>query len=326
MPASGWRYPEETLLQRVKEGRVQFGPDHTTVPKNKTYLKDTEFQSLTSVKIKDGRAASKRLETLFGSKVFNNPKDEYLLKDFMKAFDLKDDDIILDFFAGSCSSAHAVIELNREIGSNCRYIAVQLPEDLNAMEASATGSAKKIAKNAIAYLKKKGRPQNIAEIGKERLRLIAERYADEDGLDAGFRAFRLATSNIKAWSPDRADLEGTLLAHAEHLEEGRSQDDLLHELLLKRGIDLAVNIEVKKVAGKTIHSVGFGVLFACLDQNIAAAEVEAIAQGVLNWHKELEPETDTHVFFRDSAFADDIAKTNMAAILEQNGISHVRSL
>jgi adenine-specific DNA-methyltransferase len=326
MPASGWRYPEETLLQRVKEGRVQFGPDHTTVPKNKTYLKDTEFQSLTSVKIKDGRAASKRLENLFGSKVFNNPKDEYLLKDFMKAFGLKDDDIVLDFFAGSCSSAHAVIELNRETGSNCRYIAVQLPEDLSAMESSASGSAKKIAKNAISYLKKKGRPQNIAEIGKERLRLVAERYAAEQTLDAGFRAFRLATSNIKAWSPDRKDLEATLLAYTDHLTEGRSQDDLLHELLLKRGIDLAVDTKTKQVAGKSIHSVGSGVLFACLDDSIAAVEVEDVAHGILAWHKELAPETDSHVFFRDSAFADDIAKTNMAAILEQNGISHVRSL
>jgi adenine-specific DNA-methyltransferase len=95
---------------------------------------------------------------------------------------------------------------------------------------------------------------------------------------------------------------------------------------LKRGIDLAVDTKTKQVAGKSIHSVGSGVLFACLDDSIAAVEVEDVAHGILAWHKELAPETDSHVFFRDSAFADDIAKTNMAAILEQNGISHVRSL
>lgn len=100
MPSSGWRYPESTLLQRISEGLVHFGPDHTTVPNNKTYLKNTEYQSLTSMRFVDGRAASKRLQNLFGEKVFTNPKDEILLKDIFKAVGLKGNDVVLDFFAG----------------------------------------------------------------------------------------------------------------------------------------------------------------------------------------------------------------------------------
>jgi len=110
------------------------------------------------------------------------------------------------------------------------------------------------------------------------------------------------------------------------LIEGRSEQDVLYELWLKRGIELTTTIEMENAADKTIYSIGYGVLFACLDTSIDGDEVDEVAQGIIDWHKGLDPETDTHVFFRDSAFADDIAKTNMATILEQNGITHVRSL
>ena len=108
--------------------------------------------------------------------------------------------------------------------------------------------------------------------------------------------------------------------------EDRSEEDVLYELLLKRGVNLTVPIEKKNVSGKTVYSIGYGVLFACLNESISRDEVEALAQGIIDWHKELEPASDTQVVFCDSAFADDISKTNMTAILEQNGISHVRSL
>ena len=99
-----------------------------------------------------------------------------------------------------------------------------------------------------------------------------------------------------------------------------------YELLLKRGVDLAVPIENREMAGKTVSSISYGVLFACLDESINKDQVEEIGQGIVEWHRELAPSSDTHVFFRDSAFSDDVSKTNMAAILEQNGINHVRSL
>ena len=96
--------------------------------------------------------------------------------------------------------------------------------------------------------------------------------------------------------------------------------------ILKRGVDLSVAIESREVAGKTIYSIGYGVLFACLDEGISKEQVEEIGQTIVEWYRKLAPSSGTHIFFRDSAFSDDVSKTNMAAILEQNGITHVRSL
>lgn len=330
MPASGWRFPEQTMKERVKQGLVHFGKDHSTIPNNKTYLKDTESQSLVSIKFRDGRGASNRLEALFGAKVFNNPKDEFLLRDLFKAVGVGGNDLVMDFFAGSASSSHSVLELNKETGSSCRFIAVQFPEDINAVWATASGSAKKIAKNAIDYLSKLNRPINIAEIAKERLRLVRGKLKGESNDDfvgdLGFRVFKLDTSNIRAWNPNPADLEASLFDHQDHLHEGRSEADVLYELLLKLGLDLCVPIEQRTIAGREVHSVGGGVLMACLAEQITGEQVEPLAQGIIDWHKELAPAGDTTCVFRDSAFADDVAKTNLAAILEQHGIQNVRSL
>ena len=123
-----------------------------------------------------------------------------------------------------------------------------------------------------------------------------------------------------------ADLDRALLDHAEHLKEGRTEQDILYELLLKLGLDLCVPIEQKTLAGKAVHSIGGGVLIACLATQITHDEVEPLAQGIVAWHKALAPAGDTTCVFRDSAFADDVAKTNMAAILQQRGIANVRSL
>lgn len=124
-PASGWRYPEETMKQRIADGLVHFGKDETTVPNNKTYLKNTECQSLTSIKYRDGRVASKMLSSLFGVKAFTNPKDVDLSIRFFKAFETEAA-TILDFFAGTGTTAHAVINLNREDKGKRKYILVEM--------------------------------------------------------------------------------------------------------------------------------------------------------------------------------------------------------
>jgi adenine-specific DNA-methyltransferase len=327
-PASGWRYPPETMKQRVKDGLVHFGPDHTTIPKNKTYLKDTEFQSLTSMKVRDGRAASKRLETLFGIRVFTNPKDELLLRDLMKSLNVTGSDIVVDFFAGSGTTFHSVLTLNRDQGSRCRAVLVQYPEDLRAMRESAAGSAKATAENAIQYLESRGRRPVVSELAIERLRLVGLKAKESTvaAEDVGFRVFKLDSSNIRAWEPDRGDLERTLLSSVEHLMAGRAEADVLYELLLKLGLDLCVPIETRAIATKDVHSVGGGILMACLTERIELADVEGLALGIVDWQKALAPAGGTTCVFRDSAFMNDIAKTNMAAILEQYGIANVRSL
>lgn len=144
--------------------------------------------------------------------------------------------------------------------------------------------------------------------------------------DCGFRTFKLDTSNIRAWNPDRNNLAGTLFDHLEHVVEGRSEADVLYELLLKLGLDLCVPIQQREIAGKTVHSIGNGVLLACLADQIAEADAEALALGMIAWRKEQGTAGDATAVFRDSAFENDVAKSNLAAILEQYGVKQVRSL
>ena len=146
------------------------------------------------------------------------------------------------------------------------------------------------------------------------------------GLNVGFRVFKLASSNIRTWEPDREKLAESLEEAVEHLKTNRSEADLLYELLLKLGLDLCVPIEKRAIAGKDVHAIGGGVLLACLAETLSRNDVEPLALGIVEWHKALVPAGDTTCVFRDSAFADDVAKTNLAAILEQHGLVNVRSL
>jgi adenine-specific DNA-methyltransferase len=279
-PASGWRYPEETMRQRVKDDLVHFGPDHTTVPCNKTYLKDAEMQSISSVKFRDGRGASNRLKALFGEKVFTNPKDEILLKEIFKALNISNDDLILDFFAGSGSTAHAAFELNRETGSEVKTILVQLPEKLEAMLESATGGAKKVVKNAIDYLKEKKRPLTVSEIAKERLKLSGAQYENFPNLDAGFRSFKLSPSAFSKWDVESTATEADLLTkieeHANHLDD-HSDEDILFELLLKDGFELTTKIDEATAAGGKVYSIANGALLICLERNLTKEIIDALA-------------------------------------------------
>ncbi|EQD51218.1 type III restriction system methylase [mine drainage metagenome] len=144
--------------------------------------------------------------------------------------------------------------------------------------------------------------------------------------DLGFRVFKLDSSNIRSWDPNPENLEQSLLAHIEHIKKDRTEVDILYELLIKLGLDLCVSIEKRIIAGKTVYSVGAGVLMVCLAETITREEVEPLAQGIVLWHKDLFPAGDTTIIFRDSGFASDVAKTNLAAILEQSGIRNLRSL
>lgn len=144
--------------------------------------------------------------------------------------------------------------------------------------------------------------------------------------DVGFRVFKLDRSNIRAWSPAPDDLAGTLLDNANHLVPGRTEQDVLFELLLKLGLELTVPIETVTIAGKAVHAVGAGAMLACLTDTITRDDAEPLALGIVALRDRLAPSGRTDVVFRDSAFADDVAKTNLAAILHQHGLTNVRSL
>lgn len=266
------------------------------------------------------KKATRELKDLFGEKVFDFPKPVDLIRKIVQ-IGAYSDSLVFDFFGGSGTTAHAVIAQNAVDGGTRRYVLVQLPESLDPENNE--------QKAAAHFCDAQGKPRNIAALTKERLRRAAEKVKADNPMfagDTGFRVFKLDTSNIRAWNPNPADLEQTLFSHQDHLVDGRTESDILYELLLKLGLDLCVPIEKRSIHGKDVHSVGGGVLMACLAERITRDDVELLAQGIVSWHEELQPAGDTTCVFRDSAFADDVAKTNMAAILEQHGIQNVRSL
>ncbi|SDL83317.1 site-specific DNA-methyltransferase [Paracoccus chinensis] len=238
---------------------------------------------------------------------FTFPKSLWAVYDSILAATANDDNaIVLDFFAGSGTTAHAVLELNKDRGGNRRFIMVQFPEPTED-------------KDFIS----------IFDVTKARVKAAGTKIKLENPTftgDTGFRVFKLASSNIRAWEPDAANLEDSLLKNAEHVVQGRTETDVLYELLLKLGLDLCVPIERREIDGKAVHAIGGGVLIVCLADGLSEDVVEPLSAGIVAWHKELAPAVDTRVVFKDSGFADDIAKTNMAAILNQNGITDVRSL
>ena len=254
------------------------------------------------------------------SDAFDHPKPVTMLQRCI-LIGTKRDDLILDFFAGSGTTAHAVMAQNSSDGGRRKYILVQLPEPLDPLD--------KAQKTAAVFCDRLGKPRNIAELTKERLRRAANKIKDENPLfrrDFGFRVFKLDTSNIRAWEPNPNDLEETLLDSIDHIKPDRSEEDILYEVLLKLGLDLCVPIETREIVGKLIRSVGAGTLIVCLDEKIAQDEVEPLALGIAEWHDELAPAGDNTVVFRDSAFQDDVAKTNLTAILQQRGLENIRSL
>ncbi len=320
LPPKGrsWGLINETFQKLLNDGRIWFGTEGDNVPRIKNFLNESEGQAIPSFwdmdEVGSNDIASSEITEIMGTpKIFDTPKPISLLKRMITiATNKQNKDIVLDFFGGASSTAHATFSINTNFKDNLRFILVQLPELCSS--------------KSEAY--KEGY-KTVAEIGKERIRRAAKKIKQENPDyqgDLGFKVFKLASSNIKAWNPDKTDLEQTLLDHQEHLVSGRTEQDVLCELLLKRGVDLTVPIETKEVNGKAIYSIGYGALFACLDESLAHDDIEGVAQAIIAWHKALKPASDTHVFFRDSAFVDDVAKTNMAAILEQNGIHHVRSL
>jgi len=321
-PLMGYRFRKETMDELLAHGRILFGEDESKIIELKVYASEYK-DKLSSVLELDGRLGAYDLRADFpeNGRVFSNPKPVRLLSTLLSFILREDGDIVIDFFAGSGATAKAVWELNSGDEIERRYVMVQLPEPLD--------SENKEQITAAGFCDKLGKPRNIAELTKERLRGAAKKIKDENPMfagDLGFRVFKLDSSNIRAWEPDRDDLDQTLLDSVEHLKEGRTEADVLYELLLKLGLDRCVPIETRAIAAKEVHAVGGGVLMTCLAEDIARDEVEALAQGIVGWHEELAPAGDTTCVFRDSAFADDVAKTNIAAILEQYGIANVRSL
>lgn len=265
-------------------------------------------------------SGKRAMKTFLPGDTFSFPKSVDLLRQCIQ-IGLGKGEVALDLFAGSGTLGQAVMDHNVGDGANRHFVLVQLPEPLRLDE--------KDQKAAAKFCDQIGKPRTIAELTKERLRRAGKKIKDENPLfagDLGFRVFKLDSTNIREWDPDRENLVSSLEASVEHLKKNRTEQDVLFELLLKLGLDLCVPIETRIITKHVVHSVGAGSLLVCLSAAIPQAEVEALALGIVAWHKELNPAGESTVVFKDSAFADDVAKANLAAILQQHGLETVRSL
>lgn len=314
----GWGFDQADFDRMVSEGRISFITDTSIMVR--LYLHETDRMTPQTVFYQPSRSASERLTNLMGASVFDFPKDELILRKFIE-MSSGGDDIVVDFFAGSGTTAHSVMAQNSADNCTRRWLLVQLPEPLNIDSTE--------QKAAAEFCDKLGKPRTIAELTKERLRRAGKRISEENSLfagDLGFRVFKLASSNIREWDPNRENLAESLEASIEHLKTDRSEQDILFELLLKLGLDLCVPIETNKIGGHEVRSIGGGSLLVCLSTKIPQKEVESLALGIVAWHQSLKPAGETTIVFRDSAFADDVAKSNLTAILHQHGLETVRSL
>ena len=318
IPSRGWLTNEATMKEWIVQGRVEFGKDENGVPTLKSYLKDREYSVPYSVFYKDGRAASKRLATLMGDKVFENPKDEEIIQRIIQFCGTDDGDIILDFFSGSATTAHAMFLADAEQNKHRKFILVQLPETIDPQK-EASEKAKKVAQNAVNLLDTIGVPHNICEIGKERIRRAGEKILKEQlannnstlnspnsKLDIGFRVLKLDSTNMKDVYYAPCDYDQDFLHQLEsNIKDDRTDLDLLFGCLIDWGLPLSMPYKSEQIDGCTVHTYNDGDLIACFDANVPESVVKEIAQ-----RKPLR------AVFRDSGFASSPEKINMFEIFK----------
>ena len=251
------------------------------------------------------------LENLMGGKFFDFPKSLYYVKDIINLISKKNG-YVLDFFSGSATTVHSVMQLNAEDGGSRKHIMVQIP--FLTEESSEAHKA--------GY-------KNICEIGKERIRRAGEKIKSDESLplenreklDIGFKVFKLDTSNIKEWDTNTKDLQQSLLDSMDNIKTDRSSLDILYEILLKYGLDL--NIPIKE--NKDFYSIGGGSLLVSLNKEINNEVINSICEEYKNL-LEIDKDFKTTVILRDNSFKNDVDKTNAIKKLEQVGINEIRSI
>lgn len=296
LPKSGWRYPTKKRFdEEVKKGRIVFGPDESTVPRVRTNLFENNDQVLTSVRYSYAQTATLEFENIFdGDRVFENPKnykDISLLVNYLSG----PEDIVMDFFAGSGSTAHGVMHANATQGGQRQCISVQLEEN--------------VAPDTVAS---RAGYSAIPEISKERIRRSGRKLLEEEShpdwnWDIGFRVLKVDTSNMKDvyYRPDQLS-QGDLLDSVDNVKPDRTAEDLLFQVLVDWGVDLTLPIRRETIQGKTVFFVDENALVACFDQGVTEELVKELAK--------VEP---LRVVFRDNGFVSDALKINVEQIFRQ---------
>ena len=304
--AGCWRWGASNMAKKIADGFVEFSKNKfgKWVAYEKIYAPTEDELSTKKYTtwidyISNG---TQTIKDIFGSPIFEYPKSPELISHFIKMGDVEEDSIVLDFFSGSATTAHAVMQLNAEDGGHRKFIMVQLPEVCEEGTEAAKAGYK-----------------NICEIGKERIRRAARKIREENSLttqnqDLGFKVFKLDTSNIIPWNPEPDKIELLLRNAVENILVGRTRQDLLYEVLLKCNLPLTLPIEERKFGGNTVYIVGAGALAICLDTKIP----QTIAEEIVKLRDEYAPIVPMQVVFRDNGFTD-VTKTNALQILKQAG-------
>lgn len=299
VPGRCWRFSEESFLEKVKDNRIWFGPEGNGVPRIKRFLSELKFEGMapTSIlfhkEVGHSQEGSKEVTALFGDKgVFDGPKPVRLLQRLLTLANLDDNSIILDFFSGSASTAHAVMKMNAEKQKHCPFIMVQLPEH-------------------ISEKKKEQGYETVCEIGKERIRRAGKKIKEESplttqDLDTGFRVLKLDSTNMQDIYYSPKDIsQADLFSQVDNVKPDRTGKDLLFQVMLELGATLDSKIETTTVAGKTIYNVAEGYLVACFDPDVTDEVVKAIAQ--------MQP---AYAVLRDTSMKDDSTATNFEQIFK----------
>lgn len=304
VPAKGWRFTDKTMDELVRIDKIEYGEDETTQPRQKYYLKDNMEEAVASLLYFGGSDDAMGLP-------FDNPKPVIVAKKLINTLCKNGDEIIMDFFSGSATTAHAVIEMNSEDGGNRKFIMVQLPEVTD--------------KKSEAY---KAGYKNICEIGKERIRRAGQKILKESGvlsvesgvnnstlqtthskLDIGFRVLKCDTSNMKEVYYNPAEYEPSLFSSLEdNIKEDRTPEDLLFQVMLDLGILLSSKIQcevwrVESGAEYKYFNVEDGYLIACFDKNVTEELITEIAK-----------QKPYYFVMRDSSMANDSVATNFEQI------------
>ena len=292
-----WRFKEETYWNLFNDNRIVFPKGGEGKPRYKLFLEEKKKQGVLPNtwldNISSNQEATKEIKKLFDDKLICDTPKPVELIEYLINLGSNDKDVILDFFAGSATTADAVIHGNLNENFNRKFILVQIPEAVN--------------EKSIAF--KEGY-STICEIGKERIRRAGDKIVEESrnkDLDIGFKVFKLDSSNLEKWDPDYKDIQQSLTI--DNIKEGRTNEDLVYEIMLKYGIDLTLPIEEHD----SIYSIGFGALVICLDDNIT----KDITNSILEFTKDA---STSRVVFKDSGFKSDADKTNIKEILKTNNI------
>ena len=303
---NGWRWSKETVQEKLRTGEIIFSKDETRIIR-KIYLSTLEGRAPETIwfgkDVGTTREAMTELKKLFNKPPFDTPKPTGLIKKLLRL--VQDNEyIVLDFFSGSATTAHAVMQLNAEDGGKRKFIMVQLPEETD--------------EKSEAY---KAGYKNICEIGKERIRRAGAKIKEEagltvQGLDIGFRVLKCDTSNMKDVYYSPTDFDMNLLdMMADNIKEDRNPEDLLFQVMLDLGVELASKIEETTIAGKKVFDVADGFLIACFDKDVNGEIIKAIAQ-----------KQPYYFVMRDSSLANDSVATNFEQIFATYSPDTVRKV